>query len=84
MAATQTAAELIPDRPTIRTLLGSKVKVMRDRGTLVDSELAPLVSVTVHPSSILRISEDEERHAAREEFAANLAFLAREIDRHKL
>ena len=65
----------------VRALLGSKVKVMRDRGTRVESELAPIVSVTVHPSSILRIQEDEERHAAREELTADLAFVAREIDR---
>ncbi len=64
-----------------RALLGSHVRVTADRGRLIDSELARLVGVTVHPSSILRIREDEERHLAREELARDLAFMARELDR---
>ena len=64
-----------------KALLGSKVKVTKDRGRLIDSELAPIVGVTVHPSSILRIREDDERHAAREELSADLAAVARAVDR---
>jgi len=64
-----------------RSLLGSKVKVTKDRGTLIESPLAPLVGVTVHPSSILRVRDDDERQIAREELAADLAFIARELDR---
>jgi uracil-DNA glycosylase len=64
-----------------KALLGSKVKVTKDRGKLIDSELAPIVGVTVHPSSILRIREDDERHAAREELSADLAAVARAMDR---
>jgi uracil-DNA glycosylase len=63
-----------------RVLLGSKVKVTRDRGTLIDSDLAPLVGITVHPSSILRIREDEERKLAREQLAEDLAYVAGELD----
>lgn len=64
-----------------RALLGSKVRVTRDRGTLIDSELALAVGVTVHPSSILRIREDDERRLARAELTDDLAFMARELDR---
>jgi uracil-DNA glycosylase family protein len=64
-----------------RALLGSKVRVTRDRGKLIDSELAPIVGVTVHPSSILRIRDDDERLVAREQFTEDLAFMARELDR---
>jgi DNA polymerase len=64
-----------------KALLGAKVKVTKDRGRLIESELAPVVGVTVHPSSILRIREDDERRLAREELAADLAFFAREMDR---
>ena len=64
-----------------RALLGSKVKVMKDRGRPIESELAPIVGVTVHPSSILRIREDGERRIAREELTEDLATLARELDR---
>jgi uracil-DNA glycosylase family protein len=64
-----------------RALLGTKVRVTRDRGTLIDSDLAELVGVTVHPSSILRIREEEERKLAREQLAEDLAFMASELDR---
>jgi uracil-DNA glycosylase family protein len=64
-----------------KALLGSKVRVTKDRGRPIESELAPVVGVTVHPSSILRMREDEERRIAREELAADLAFFAREMDR---
>jgi uracil-DNA glycosylase family protein len=74
-------AELAAVRPEVlvclgataaKALLGSKVRVTKDRGRFLESELAPAVSVTVHPSSILRIDDDEERHAARAELAADL------------
>jgi uracil-DNA glycosylase family 4 len=55
-----------------KALLGSKVRVTKDRGRFLDSDLAPAVSVTVHPSSILRIDDDEERRAARDELVADL------------
>jgi uracil-DNA glycosylase len=64
-----------------KALLGTKVKVMRDRGRLVDSELAPIVGVTVHPSSILRIREDEERQVALEGFIEDLSLIAQAMDR---
>jgi DNA polymerase len=64
-----------------KALLGTKVKVTKDRGSLIESKLAAVVGVTVHPSSILRIREDDERRIAREELAADLAFFAREMDR---
>jgi uracil-DNA glycosylase len=64
-----------------KALLGTKVKVTKDRGELIDSDLAPIVGVTVHPSSILRLREEDERRAAREELAADLAMVAQEIDR---
>jgi uracil-DNA glycosylase len=62
-----------------KALLGSKVRVIRDRGRLIDSDLAPVVTVTVHPSAILRIREDEERHMAREELISDLAFVAEQM-----
>ena len=43
------------------TLLGSAAKVTRDRGKFFPSTLAPLVSLTVHPSSILRAPDSAAR-----------------------
>jgi DNA polymerase len=61
----------------VQALLGSKVKVTKDRGHVIDdSDLAPAVVVTVHPSSILRAPDDEARHSAMEAFVADLRVVA--------
>ena len=63
-----------------KALLGSKVRVTKDRGRFLESDIAPAVSVTVHPSSILRIDDDEERRAARAELVADLAKIAKRLN----
>jgi uracil-DNA glycosylase family protein len=55
-----------------KALLGSSFKVTQHRGELLDSELAPIVSATIHPSSILRQRDDATRAAEREAFAEDL------------
>ena len=47
-----------------KALLGSSFKVTQHRGELLDSDLAPIVSATIHPSAILR-QQDEAAPAAR-------------------
>ena len=47
-----------------RSLFGPAIKVTRDRGELLETALAPVATVTVHPSAILRVHGDDERHAA--------------------
>jgi uracil-DNA glycosylase len=46
-----------------QALLGRQFRVSKDRGKPVESELAPVVMATVHPSSILR-SDDREAEMA--------------------
>jgi uracil-DNA glycosylase len=58
-----------------QALLGSHIRVGRDRGRPVESALAELVTITTHPSAILR-AEDDEREAAMEEFVADLTGVA--------
>jgi DNA polymerase len=55
-----------------QALLGKAFKVSRQRGEFVDSALAPLVTATVHPSSILRAPTDEARHEEMRRFVADL------------
>jgi uracil-DNA glycosylase len=43
-----------------QALLGKQFRVTRDRGRPIESDLAPVVIATVHPSSILR-ADDRER-----------------------
>ena len=38
----------------------------------MDSELAPLVTATIHPAAILRAPDDEARIEQRRSFAADL------------
>ena len=57
-------------------LLGSGVRVTKDRGRLFDSPLARIVTVTVHPSSILRAPDAAARRKAMTEFVDDLASVA--------
>ncbi len=64
-----------------QALLGSEVRIGRDRGRPMDSDLAPLVLVTTHPSSILR-AQDRDRDAAMEQFVADLTTVAGWLKEH--
>ena len=65
-------AELALIRPAVlvclgataaQALLGRQFRVSRDRGVPVESDLAPVVMATVHPSSILRSENRDEETA---------------------
>ena len=58
------------------SVLGPKVRVTRDRGTLIPSALAARTLVTIHPSAILRAPDEEARHAEYARFVADLAIAA--------
>ncbi len=59
-----------------QALFGNHIRIGRDRGAAIESELAELVILTAHPSSILRAPDGEERHQAMEQFVADLAMVA--------
>ncbi|MBV8955827.1 MAG: hypothetical protein JO179_16945, partial [Solirubrobacterales bacterium] len=54
-----------------QALLGAHIRIGRDRGRPIDSDLADLVTLTTHPSAILRAQDDEREHAM-EMFVADL------------
>jgi uracil-DNA glycosylase len=56
-------------------LLGSHIRIGKDRGRPIDSDLAELVTVTTHPSAILR-AEDEDRDEAMALFVEDLQHVA--------
>jgi uracil-DNA glycosylase len=60
-----------------QALLGRQFRVTKQRGQPVESDLAPHVVATVHPSSILRQETDEDRAAAMEAFVADLKVVAK-------
>jgi hypothetical protein len=58
---------------------GRQFKVTQQRGTFVESTLAPLVSATVHPSSILRAPDDDSRREEMRAFVADLRRIAKNL-----
>jgi uracil-DNA glycosylase len=59
-----------------KAIMGSSFRVTQVRGQPIESELAPLVTATIHPSAILRAPDDAERQAEREAFASDLRLVA--------
>jgi uracil-DNA glycosylase family 4 len=59
-----------------QALLGRQFRVTQHRGRLVESDLAELVTATVHPSSILRAPDAESRRAELEAFVDDLRVVA--------
>jgi uracil-DNA glycosylase len=59
-----------------QSLLGRTFSVMRQRGQLIDSPLAPFVMATVHPSSILRAPDQDARHLQMQAFVNDLKIVA--------
>ena len=59
-----------------QALLGSQIRVGRDRGRPIDSDLAELVTLTTHPSAILR-ADDADRDAAMDQLVVDLKNVAK-------
>src|SRR5688572_23040622 len=59
-----------------QALLGPGFRVTQRRGEYIDSPLAPKVTATVHPSSILRAPDDEARRRETARFIADLKKVA--------
>jgi uracil-DNA glycosylase family protein len=59
-----------------RSLFGTKVKVTKDRGRPLESPLAPVAAVTIHPSALLRLRDHDEREAEFAAFVADLEAVA--------
>jgi len=55
-----------------QAVIGPKFHVSVQRAQFVASDLAPFVTATVHPSSILRALGDEARHEEMRRFVADL------------
>ena len=64
-----------------QAMLGRSFRVTQQRGTFVESPLAPLVTATIHPSSILRAETDEDRRVAFEGFVRDLHQVATALRR---
>ena len=64
-------------------IMGNKFRVTQQRGQWVQSEIAPLVLATVHPSSILRAPDDDSRHEEMRRFVADLKKVAAQLQQRR-
>ena len=62
-----------------KALLGNSFRVTQHRGELLESDLAPIVSATIHPSAILRAPDDAARREQRRAFAEDLGAVRRAL-----
>ena len=62
-----------------QAVIGPKFKVSTQRASFVDSPLAPFVTATVHPSSILRAPSDDQRRLEMARFIADLKKIRKAI-----
>jgi uracil-DNA glycosylase len=63
----------------VKTVIGSKARVMKDHGQFLDSRLGPPAMPTLHPSAILR-AEDEDREDAMAMLVGDLAGVRKRLD----
>ena len=62
-------------------LVGPKVRVTRDHGVALPSELAPLVVATIHPSAVLRARGNDARDELQAGLVADLKAVADQLAR---
>ena len=62
-----------------QALLGSSFRVTQQRGEFVDSDLAKIVTATIHPSAILRAPDEGSREEEFEGLVADLERVARSV-----
>jgi DNA polymerase len=55
-----------------QALLGRGFRITKNRGQLIESQWAPLLMATYHPSAILRAPEKDDRERMRREFIDDL------------
>ena len=56
----------------LQALIGPESRVSELRGRLLDSELAPHVMATVHPSSLLRMKDSRQQQLEIDRFCREL------------
>lgn len=66
-----------------KALFGASFRITRERGRLLESGLAPIVSATIHPSAILRSRDDESKSAERKAFAEDLRSVAQALAKRR-
>ena len=72
LAIIKPAVVVVLGATAAQAVLGASFRVTEQRGKIFASELAPSVLATVHPSSILRATDDKSRRLEFDRFVADL------------
>ena len=64
-----------------QAMLGRDFRLTKNRGKFFRTEDAAWLSATYHPSAILRVPDEANRHRKRAEFVHDLKLAARRLDR---
>jgi uracil-DNA glycosylase family protein len=67
-----------------QALISRDFRVSIQRGEMMKSTLAPLITATVHPSSILRAPDEESRHTEMQRFVDDLKEIAKHLPKSAL
>jgi DNA polymerase len=76
LAVVQPAVLVCLGATAAQSLLGKQFRVTKERGRWLDSDLAPHVTATIHPSAILRQRDTESRHKEMDAFVSDLRLVA--------
>ena len=62
-----------------QSMIGRTFRLTQSRGEFFPHALAPLVMATVHPSALLRMPDEQQRHAEYERFVHDLALIPKRV-----
>jgi uracil-DNA glycosylase len=79
IAQVEPVALVLMGATAAQAMFGRSFRVTQERGVFLDSPLAPVVTATVHPSSILR-ARDEDREQEMAAFVADLIGVERRLE----
>ena len=84
LRAVQPAIVVCLGATAAQSMLGASFKLMKQRGQIVSSPIAPRVVATIHPSAVLRAPDAEGRRAAYEMLVADLKAVAKALRKVRL
>ena len=63
-----------------QALMGKTARVTRIRGEFLEHESGSIITATIHPSALLRMPEEEQRHEEYQRFVEDLRKIAAKLD----
>ena len=62
-----------------QSLMGSTFRLTQHRGEVLQTDFAPALIATIHPSAILRVPDPEMRRRSREQFFEDMKIVAKKL-----